>query len=1085
MAAKKAGVITIDLDLGTAKFVAEMQRANTKVADFASGTRSSLRGAASEFQSLGTHGVTGVQAVSGTLRVLEGGITNNLRAAERFTANILGLGPILQAAFPIIGGIAFIGVVGKMGEEVHKFYTEIRDAPEKVAGAWRALNAPLRATNDELLVTNDRLANEIAKLEGRHQNTLKVALDEARVSADKLGDSLDKDLKGISKVLEEHDVGLMRQIVGESSTKGLKEEFGGKGGSGGYIEQLNRITASGENEIAAATTPRESNAARDRLNASLKKFYADILGQLDKQITAAENVQAGRIAPLPDTHRFRSPAGFGADVPADRFGAPATPPHADETVLLEELRAARTAVSRQSTRVDLDAANTKLQQRKTGLEAEHENAKMDRPYENRIAKMRADLDAIRTKTMSAGWSESAKAAVEGYGEAVKAIEEVNQALSRINPKLKLTDAQMGQISLAAQRLSAAKFEEAWQTKLASTSAALRDQIKNQEALTAAIGKGYAAVKAANVEAQVMANVGGERYGDPAFMKNHAADVARIRELAGADYDAKEGAVTTAAVDKLNNQIELEKSLAAVQEMGKEAVDRVILAYKLREIATNGARDAEGNLTAAVRQQIEAEIALFEAKQRTESTGGVAKIEQQISAVRRLAAAEIEGAEAARKAALENKYIEMQRSGTPPAVIAAQRTDDQTTHEGEITKLVADRVNLYKDQLDKLHEQEAELRKQIDAFGITADRARALRDIEDDQLKVLVEQDLALGSLKDGLHAFFTEMQESGKHAGRELYESLKSAVDGVSGDIAKLITGQKTSFGKTFQNIGEGLVKDSVKGAIGQGLKGLGKAFPGLAGITGALGEAVKGKPDGSKGNPLWVQMAGGGGVAGAAAGAAGKAVDGILKGNGGLLGTGEVPSSDDSNDSDDSSAAGGILQSIGKKLIGKALKGLFGFAAGGPVDGGKTIIVGEKGPELFKPSAAGHIFNNTETKQMLAARKWTASMGRPGDGSDAAPFNAPARADGGDVTAGQAYMTGERGRELYMEGSAGVGGQAAQRSDSGGGHSINIAHIDARGTDPMMVRENIRIAMQETYKASVGTGVQVNFDRARRSPSK
>ncbi|HEX4138367.1 MAG TPA: hypothetical protein VHY84_27400 [Bryobacteraceae bacterium] len=46
-----------------------------------------------------------VAAASGAIRVLEGAMP--IRAVERFAVNILGLGPILQAAFPIIGLVAF------------------------------------------------------------------------------------------------------------------------------------------------------------------------------------------------------------------------------------------------------------------------------------------------------------------------------------------------------------------------------------------------------------------------------------------------------------------------------------------------------------------------------------------------------------------------------------------------------------------------------------------------------------------------------------------------------------------------------------------------------------------------------------------------------------------------------------------------------------------------------------------------------------------------------------------------------------------------------------------------------------------
>ncbi len=197
MAVRKVGQISIDLVLGTGTFTPATENAARTLDRIGNSAGSAGR----KVIEMGHASVTGVQATTGALRVLEGGYTNNLRAAERFTANVLGLGPILQKAFPLIGAIAFTGLIIRLGQEIQKFYTEMRDAPEKVAAAFRDLNAPLKLTNDEMLVTNDRLRNQIALLEGRRQNTLKLALDEIAVSADKLADSLNKGLESLNKLL--------------------------------------------------------------------------------------------------------------------------------------------------------------------------------------------------------------------------------------------------------------------------------------------------------------------------------------------------------------------------------------------------------------------------------------------------------------------------------------------------------------------------------------------------------------------------------------------------------------------------------------------------------------------------------------------------------------------------------------------------------------------------------------------------------------------------------------------------------------------------------------------------------------------
>ena len=84
--------------------------------------------------------------------------------------------------------------MAKLGEEVYKFYAQMRDYPEKLRGAFVELNAGVRLSNDEIALSTARIEQQIAKLQGRRENGLKIALDEARVAADKLAESLDHDL---------------------------------------------------------------------------------------------------------------------------------------------------------------------------------------------------------------------------------------------------------------------------------------------------------------------------------------------------------------------------------------------------------------------------------------------------------------------------------------------------------------------------------------------------------------------------------------------------------------------------------------------------------------------------------------------------------------------------------------------------------------------------------------------------------------------------------------------------------------------------------------------------------------------------
>src|SRR5947209_11519093 len=119
---RKAGIISIDLVAGTAQFQADMERAKAKVREF------------------GTHSVSGVQAASGAIRTLEGNVTNNVRAVERFLVTSLKLGPVLQTVFPLVGGLAFLGMVDSIGSKIGDTYAQLRDAPEKLRGSYAALN---------------------------------------------------------------------------------------------------------------------------------------------------------------------------------------------------------------------------------------------------------------------------------------------------------------------------------------------------------------------------------------------------------------------------------------------------------------------------------------------------------------------------------------------------------------------------------------------------------------------------------------------------------------------------------------------------------------------------------------------------------------------------------------------------------------------------------------------------------------------------------------------------------------------------------------------------------------------------------
>lgn len=259
--------ISINLNAGTAKFFADLDSAKAKIREF------------------GHAGVSEAKATTAAMKALEGNFFNNTRAADKFLESVLGLGPVLRVAFPLVGGVAFAGMLGEVGEKLFEFYKKIREAPERIEGSFRMLNAPLRLMNDELAAANDRLRNDIAKLEGHHQNTLALALDEARVAADTLADSLDKDLAGLHKLLEQENISRWKTFyTGNAPTSDLMKQIGGETGFGGFRGEVAQITDEGNEKIRQATTLKAKDAAQTELNTRLLAAYRKELAIVDLAI---------------------------------------------------------------------------------------------------------------------------------------------------------------------------------------------------------------------------------------------------------------------------------------------------------------------------------------------------------------------------------------------------------------------------------------------------------------------------------------------------------------------------------------------------------------------------------------------------------------------------------------------------------------------------------------------------------------------------------------------------------------------------------------------------------------------------------
>ncbi|MBZ5621456.1 MAG: hypothetical protein LAQ69_22430 [Acidobacteriia bacterium] len=773
---RSAGVITIRFEAGTAGFVADVAKAKASVKDFGTSTK---------FNMLES---------TAAIRTLEGNFQSSTRAVSRFVSVTLGLGPVMAAAFPVIGAVLLGKAIVDVGEKVGQFFKDMANAPEKIRGAFRAMGAPLAQANDETRVAIAKLEEDLAKLEGHRQNTAKLALEEVRLEADKLADALDKDLEKLHAVLEEQKHNWLAQLFGASGAgKEAGKLVGGETGIGGWRAEIAHINDVAAAHIAAAVKAKDKKAAEraetERDTALLKK-YGEMLDVVNAKIAEA--------TPHKVTSRVIIPGVGAQDVETTT---------ARDQAALEVWQGVKDRfIAPEMEKIPLDAQKRALVEKKQGAEAGISNAEMLKPYRDALKNLNAQIGEVEAKLRSVGQPEGFRVVAEATAVAKKEIAKLNEELEKHH--VALARDQEKAIQAAELAKGKAEAELQWATSMEASNVAVRDRITSLTLLTAAIGKGYEATKAANVETRVMTEMKG-KYNDPAF----AGDKATLRERFEAEYEAEHGQQVAATIDQLNDQIEMERALAKVQEQGAEAVRAAALEVRIARMEDKG----------ATAEQIQKERDLFAAQRTNVDAQGRAKIAEEIANTRRLTEAQLQGAEAARKAALENKYLHMEAEGAKPETIAKARQADQAEHARLVTAEALKTGMAYKDQLDSIDQQIVKL-QDLQAVGKgTVEIAISLRDLENQRLKTLAEQALQLRRAKDGLRAFFLEMQMDAKSAAQVVYESLKSALDRTNDELAKLFTGQKTSFGRMLQQQGEALVKEGLVMAEHAGIKAIAK----------------------------------------------------------------------------------------------------------------------------------------------------------------------------------------------------------------------------------------------------------------------
>lgn len=210
----------------------------------------------------GRLGVSGRQAATAGIGILEGRMMSGNRAAAAFAATTLGLAPILEAAFPVIGLIALGEVIAQIGTKFVKAYDDAQNAGHAIEEAWRGANESLILANDSLTINADKVENEIAKLEHKPQNGLQLALDEAKQSADQLSGSLQKDIDKANELLTKNQVGIFGQLLGKQGTGDVAKLIHDPKTNTGFNDQIEQTKNSYQDTIDDAT---ERGASKENI----------------------------------------------------------------------------------------------------------------------------------------------------------------------------------------------------------------------------------------------------------------------------------------------------------------------------------------------------------------------------------------------------------------------------------------------------------------------------------------------------------------------------------------------------------------------------------------------------------------------------------------------------------------------------------------------------------------------------------------------------------------------------------------------------------------------------------------------------
>jgi hypothetical protein len=363
-------------------------------------------------------------AAQGASALLAGRVP--IRAFERFLSVIPMVNEALSLAFPIIGAIALVEVVGEGISKIRKLEQQAEEAADNIDLAFRRMSDEIRASNESLITQSDRLQEELDKLLGRPgQNSLRIAFDEDAESADKLGVSIDRDIDKMRQLL---DVSNKKDSIGfwasfwsgkaetkdtqttiDKAVKGIQEM------NDSYTDLIAHTTESGNKANL-------QQAEEDRL-AGLEEAYKKATGTISTSLDKARHAQ--------DVYE-ESGKTFGED----------------QTANIKMLEGALRELGLEQKNIGQQFANSQLQQKVTPLREAHGAGVADNAAARKqLQEIESQFDALNQKEsalkghgMTAGeglafWAEYLNTFKSGSEEAKHVMEQYVRAQDEFHKQL--------------------------------------------------------------------------------------------------------------------------------------------------------------------------------------------------------------------------------------------------------------------------------------------------------------------------------------------------------------------------------------------------------------------------------------------------------------------------------------------------------------------------------------------------------------------------------------------------------------------------------------------------------------------------